>query len=126
MTTNRIVVDVPVEGTANVVAHVEHRGEIHGTVVDLHFRPASGARVSLADGSVRPVVADRNGSFTIENVDGAVDLIARRGSEASPFQHLQVGAGERVDVVLQVGPTGISGTAVDHHREARSKASTCG
>jgi hypothetical protein len=82
--------------------------------VDLGSKPVAGARVSLADGSIPPVVADANGRFTIENVAGAVDIIANHGSDASAFQRLQLEPGQSVDVVLQVGPSGISGVAIDH------------
>ncbi len=109
-----VIIEVPVEGRTNVVAHVVPRGEIRGTVVDLGSRPVAGARVSVADGSVRPVISDPQGRFVIERVLGAVDLIANRAADASAFQHLQVKPGERADVVLQIGPSGISGIAVDH------------
>lgn len=110
-----VAVEIPVEGRADLVAHVVvPRGEIRGTVVDLSSKPVAGARVSVADGTHRPVVADAKGRFVIENVDGAVDLIANRGSEASAFHRVQVKSGEGVDVELQIGPTGIAGIAVDH------------
>jgi hypothetical protein len=107
-------VRIPVEGRTNLVARVVPRGEISGTVIDLSSKAVAGARVSLADGTIRPVVTDANGRFAIENVVGAIDLIANRGAEASAFHHAQVKSGERVEVVLQIGPTGISGIAVDH------------
>jgi RNA polymerase sigma factor (sigma-70 family) len=107
-------VDVPAQGRTDLIAHVVPRSTIRGTVVDLGSKPVAGARVSLADGSIPPVVADANGRFTIENVAGAVDIIANHGSDASAFQRLQLEPGQSVDVVLQVGPSGISGVAIDH------------
>ncbi|NVB79496.1 MAG: sigma-70 family RNA polymerase sigma factor [Kofleriaceae bacterium] len=115
LTTNgAVVVDIPAEGRANLIAHVVPRGEIHGTVVDLSARPVAGARVSLADGTIPPVVADAQGRFVIAHVDGAIDLIANRGADASAFHHVQLKPGDRAEVVLQVGATGISGVAVEH------------
>lgn len=107
-------VDVPAGGRSDLIARVLPRAEIRGAVVDLSSKPVAGARVSVADGAVPPVVADANGRFTIENVAGAVDIIANHGSEASAFHHLRPKPGERADVVLQIGPSGISGVAVDH------------
>lgn len=107
-------VQIPVEGRTNLVARVVPRGEIRGTVVDLGSKPVAGARVSLAGTTFRPVVSDANGRFVIENVVGVVDLIANRGSEASAIHHAQIKSGERAEVVLQIGPTGISGLAIDH------------
>ena len=106
-------IKVPTEGRANVVAHVLPRGELRGTVVDLASRPVAGAQVSLADGSQRPVKTDASGHFVIERVDGAVDVIAHRGAQASAFHHVEIKPGERGDVTLQLGPTGIAGTAVE-------------
>jgi len=110
--TGPVSVDVPSAGRANLVAHVVRRGAIHGTVVDLGYKPVAAARVSLSEGAIRPVVTDAKGRFTIENVEGTVDLIAHSGSQASAFQHVDVG--HPAEVVLQVGPTGISGIAVNH------------
>ena len=107
-------VQIPVEGRTNLVARVVPRGEIRGTVVDLRNKPVAGARVSLAEGTIRPVVTDENGRFVIENVVGVVDLIANRGSDASPIHHAQVKSGERAEVVFQIGPSGIAGIAIDH------------
>ena len=109
-----VAVQIPVEGRTNLVARVIPRGEIRGTVVDLSSKPVARARVSMTDSSRPPVVTDANGHFVIEGVIGVVDIIANRGSDASAFHHLQVKAGERAEVVLQVGPSGISGVAVDH------------
>lgn len=113
-----VAVEIPVEGYTGLTAHIAPRGEIRGTVVDLSSKPVAGARVStrlpsLTDGTIRPVVADAQGRFVIEDVVGAVDVIANRGSEVSAFQHVQVKPGERADVVLHVGAAGISGIAVD-------------
>lgn len=108
-----LAIDIPVEGRTNVVAHVVPRGELHGTVVDLASRPVANAQVSIADGSKRPVRTDASGRFALANIDGIVDVIAQRGGEASAFHHLQVKPGERGDVTLQIGPTGISGIAVE-------------
>ncbi len=107
-------IDIPAQGRTDVVVRVVRRAVIRGTVVDLASKPVTGARVSLADGTIPPVVSDANGRFAIEKVAGAVDLIANHGSDASAFQHLQLKAGEQRDVVLQVGPSGISGVAVEH------------
>lgn len=107
-------VDVPAQGRTDVIARVVPRAAIRGTVVDLGSKPVAGARVSLADGTMPPVVADANGRFSIEHGAGAVDIIANHGSEASAFQHLQLEAGKQQDVTLQIGPSGISGVAVDH------------
>jgi hypothetical protein len=96
------------------VARVVPRGEIRGTVVDLRNGPVAGARVSLEDGTNRPVVTDANGRFVIENVVGVLDLIANRGSDASAIHHAHIKSGERAEVVLQIGPSGISGIAVDN------------
>jgi hypothetical protein len=90
------------------------RAAIRGTVVDLSSKPVAGARVSLADGTIPPVVADANGHFEIANVAGAVDIIANHGSDVSAYQHLKLDPGERADVVLQIGASGISGVAVNH------------
>jgi hypothetical protein len=98
----------------DLVARVVARGEIRGTVVDLRNKPVARARVSLADGTTRPVVTDANGRFVIENIVGVVDLIANRGSDASCIHHAQIKPGEPADVVLQIGPSGLSGIAVDH------------
>jgi RNA polymerase sigma-70 factor (ECF subfamily) len=108
-----IVVQIPVEGRTDLVARVAPRGEIRGAVVDLGNKPVAGARVSLVDGSRRPVATDATGSFAIENIAGAVDLIANRGSDASAILHVQIKSGERADVVLQIGPSGIAGIAID-------------
>lgn len=105
-----VEVQIAVEGRTDLVARVVRRGEIHGTVVDLHNKPVAEARVSLEEGTIRPVVTDANGRFVIENVVGVVDLIANRGSEASAIHHAQVKSGQRVEAVLQIGPSGISGT----------------
>jgi protocatechuate 3,4-dioxygenase beta subunit len=105
---------IPIEGRTNLVARVVPRGEIRGTVVDLGNKPVAGALVSLADGSIRPVETDANGRFVIENIVGVVDLIANRGSNASAIHHAQIKSGERAEVVLRIGPSGISGIAVDH------------
>jgi hypothetical protein len=107
-------VQIPVGGRTNLVARVVPRGEIRGTVVDLRNTPVAGARVSLADGTIRPAVTDANGRFVIENVVGVFDLIANRGSDASHIHHAQLKPGERFEVVLHIGPSGISGIAVDH------------
>jgi RNA polymerase sigma factor (sigma-70 family) len=109
-----VSIDIPAQGRSDVIARVVPRAVIRGTVVDLSSKPVADARVSLADGSIPPVVADANGRFMIENVAGTVDLIANHGSDASAFQHLQMKPGAQADVVLQVGPSGISGVAVDH------------
>jgi hypothetical protein len=109
-----VAVDIPVDGRTNLIAHIVPRGEIRGTVVDLSSNPVAGAHVSVADGALRPAVTDVNGKFVIENVVGAFDVIANRGSEASAFQHVDVKSGERADIALQIGATGISGIAVDH------------
>jgi RNA polymerase sigma-70 factor (ECF subfamily) len=108
-----VAIQIPVEGRTNLVARVVPRGEIRGTVVDLRNKPVAGARVSLADGTIRPVVTDANGRFMIENIVGVVDLIANRGADASSIHHAQIKPGERGDIVLQIGPSGISGIAVD-------------
>jgi RNA polymerase sigma factor (sigma-70 family) len=110
-----VAIQIPVEGRTNLIARVVPRGEIRGTVVDLRYKPVAGARVSLAEGTIRPVVTDANGRFVIENVVGVLDLIANRGSEASAIHHAQLKSGERADVVLRIGPSGISGIAVDHN-----------
>lgn len=107
-------VDVPAQGRTGVIAHVFLRSAIRGTVVDLSAKPVAGARVSLADGSIPPVVTDASGRFAIENVGGRIDLIANHGSDASAFQHVQLEPGRAAEVVLQIGPSGISGVAVDH------------
>jgi protocatechuate 3,4-dioxygenase beta subunit len=107
-------VDIPAQGRSDLIARVVPRATIRGTVVDLGSKPVPGARVSLADGSIPPVVTDASGRFTIENVTGAVDIIANHGTDASAFQHLQLEPGKQHDVILQVGPSGISGVAVDH------------
>lgn len=109
-----VPIDVPAQGRTDLVARVVSRSTIHGTVVDLSSKPVAAARVSLADGSIPPVVADANGRFSIENVTGAVDIVANHGSDASAFQHVQLSPGDQADVVLQIGPSGISGVAVDH------------
>lgn len=109
-----VAVQIPVEGRTDLVARVVPRGEVRGTVVDLRNKPVAGARVSLADGTIRPVVTDANGRFVIENVIGVVDLIANRGSDASAIHHAQIKSGERAEAVLQIGPSGIAGIAVDH------------
>jgi RNA polymerase sigma-70 factor (ECF subfamily) len=109
-----VAVDVPAQGRTDLIARVVPRAAIRGTVVDLSSKPVAGARVSLADGTVPPVITDANGRFTIENVAGVVDIIANRGSDASAFLHLQLKPGERQDVTLQLGPSGISGVAVEH------------
>lgn len=107
-------VDVPEQGRTDLVARVVPRAAIRGTVVDLSSKPVAGARVSLADGTIPPVATDANGRFEIANVAGAVDVIANHGSDSSAFQRLALEPGERADIVLQVGPSGISGVAVDH------------
>ena len=107
-------VDVPAQGRSDLVARVVPRAAIRGIVVDLGSKPVAGARVSLADGTVPPVVTDASGRFAIENVAGTVDIIANHGTDASAFQHLPLEPGEQRDVVLQVGPSGISGVAVEH------------
>jgi protocatechuate 3,4-dioxygenase beta subunit len=109
-----VEVQIPAEGRTSLVARVVPRGEIRGTVVDLGNKPVADARVSLAEGTIRPVVTDANGRFVIENIVGVVDLIANRGADASAIHHAQIKSGERAEVVLQVGPSGIAGIAVDH------------
>jgi RNA polymerase sigma-70 factor (ECF subfamily) len=104
-------VDVSAGGRANVIAHLERRGELHGTVVDRSFKAVAGARVSVADNAIPPAVTDAKGRFTIHNIDGEIDLIARRGSDASPFHHVHVGVDN--ELVLQLGTTGITGIAVE-------------
>jgi RNA polymerase sigma-70 factor, ECF subfamily len=108
-----VVVQIPVEGRTDLVARVAPRGEIRGAVVDLDNKPVAGARVSLVDGTRRPVATDATGRFAIENIAGVVDLIANRGTDASAIHHAQIKSGEQADVVLQIGPSGISGIAVD-------------
>jgi RNA polymerase sigma factor (sigma-70 family) len=109
-----VAVQIPVEGRTDLAVRVVPRGEIRGTVVDLGSKPVAGARVSLAGTTLRPVVTDANGRFVVENVVGAVDLIANRGSETSAIHRAQIKSGQRAEVVLQIGPTGISGIAIDH------------
>jgi hypothetical protein len=108
-----VAVDIPAQGRTDLVARVVPRASIRGTVVDLYSKPVAAARVSVSDGSIPPVVTDANGRFTIENVVGTVDIIANHGSDASAFHHLQVAPGDRPEVVLQVGPSGISGVAIE-------------
>jgi RNA polymerase sigma factor (sigma-70 family) len=114
MSHGTVAVDIPAEGRTNLVARLVRSGEVRGTVVDLSARPVAGARVSLADGAIPPVVADEQGRFVIEPLAGDVDIIAQRGSEASAFHRVEVKSGERAEVVLQIGATGLSGIAVDH------------
>jgi len=109
-----VAVQIPLEGRTNLVARVVPRGEIRGTVVDLRNKAVAGARVSLADGTIRPVVTDADGRFVIENVVGGLDVIANRGSDASTIHHAEIKPGERAEVLLQIGPSGIAGIAVDH------------
>jgi hypothetical protein len=104
-------IDIPAQGRSDLIAHVAPRAAIRGTVVDLSGKAVASARVSLADGTIAPVVSDANGRFAIENVAGPVDLIANHGSDASTFHRVK--PGEHADVVLQVGASGISGVAVE-------------
>jgi hypothetical protein len=107
-------IDVASDGQTSVIAHVVPRPEVHGTVVDMTFKPVEGARVSIADGATRPVVTDPKGRFSLRvEDDSPVDVIARLGTDSSPFQHLQIDYGKQADVVLQIGASGIAGTAVD-------------
>lgn len=105
------VVQIPVGGRTDLVARVAPLGELRGTVVDLGNHPVPDARVSLVDGTRRPVATDANGRFAIEDIAGELDLIANRGSDASAILHAQIKSGS--DVVLQIGPSGVSGIAVD-------------
>jgi hypothetical protein len=109
-----IGIDVPPQGRTDAIAHLAPGSAIRGIVVDLSSKPVAGARVSLADGTIPPVIADANGRFAIDNVAGVVDIIANHGSNASAFQRLELKPGNQQDVTLQIGPSGISGVAVDH------------
>jgi len=106
--------DVPDEGQPNVIAHLVARPELRGTVVDSAGKPVVGAHVSTHDGQTRPAITDAKGRFAIKvSDDSPFDVIARLGAESSEFQHLQIGYGNQAETTLQLGASGIAGTAVE-------------
>ena len=108
-------VDVPARGRADLVARLVRRAGIRGTVIDGRSNPVAGARVSVANGGNPPVIADASGRFVFDTTAGSVDIIANHGTDTSAFQRVQLGPGEQREVVLQLGPSGISGVAVDQN-----------
>jgi RNA polymerase sigma factor (sigma-70 family) len=106
--------DVPTDGQPNVIAHLVARPELRGTVVDSVGKAVAGAHVSTHDGQTRPVITDAKGRFAIKiSDDSPFDVIARLGVESSEFQHLQVAYGNQAEATLQLGASGIAGTAVE-------------
>jgi RNA polymerase sigma factor (sigma-70 family) len=103
---------VGAEGRSDLTFALARGAEIAGTVVDLAGKPVVGARVYTWRDNRRPVVTDERGRFELHNATDEY-LIAQRGPLASEWKHVTVAVGERAQVELPIGPSGIAGIVVD-------------
>jgi hypothetical protein len=112
-------IEIPSTGRSGVEIHLEGRGEIVGTVVDSSGNPVAGTWVTATASELAMFtpahygVTDTRGRFVFHDLDGSIDLIARHDQRASSYRHVEVGANQRAELVLQIGAAGISGVVVD-------------
>lgn len=108
-------------GRSEVVIQLKQGGALLGIAIDAHGSPVAGARITaaaaqgLGGGPDRYAVTDTNGRFELHDVEGAFNVIARHDHRASAFRKVMVAGQQSVEVVLQIGPAGIAGVAVDAH-----------